>query len=86
MIIKTIISRDFIHLRNRVHQSNSNRQESHMITKFIDSVYLRCRLFSNRNNLREQSKNHCFHQEFSVSRLNQAHRHSNSLHQKESNR
>ncbi len=57
-----------------------------MITKFIDLVHLRCQLFSNRSNLREQSRNHRSDQEFSVSRSNQVHRHSNSLHQKESNR
>ncbi len=54
--------------------------------KFTDSIHLRCRLFSNHNNLREQSKNHCFDQEFSISRSNQTHRHSNSFHQKENNR
>ncbi len=86
LIIKATINRDFIHLRNRVHRSNSNRQENYMITKFIDSIHLRCRLFSNRNNLREQSRSHCLDQEFSVSRSNQAHQHSNSFHQKESNR
>ncbi len=57
-----------------------------MITKFIDLVHLRCQLFSNRSNLREQSRNHRSDQEFSVSRSNQVHRHSNSLHQKENDR
>ncbi len=57
-----------------------------MITKFIDSVHLQCRLSLNHNNLRKQSRNHCSDQEFSISRLNQTHRHSNSLHQKESDR
>jgi hypothetical protein len=47
---------------------------------------LRCRLFSSRNNLREQSRSHYSDQEFSVSRSNQAHRHSNSLHQRKSDR
>jgi hypothetical protein len=86
LIIEAIINRDSIYLRSRVHRSNSNRQENHMTTKFISSVHLRCRLFSDRNNLREQLRSHCSDQEFSVSRSNQAHRHSNSLHQRESDR
>jgi hypothetical protein len=57
-----------------------------MITKFTDSIHLRYRLFSSRNNLRKQSKRHCFDQKFSVSRSNQTHRHSNSLHQKKNDR
>jgi hypothetical protein len=70
LIIEATINRDFIHLRNRVHRSNSNRQENHMTTKFINLVHLRCQLFSSRNNLREQSRNYCSDQEFSISRSN----------------
>ncbi len=35
------INRDFIHLRSRVHQSDSDYQENHMITKSFDSIDLR---------------------------------------------
>ncbi len=57
-----------------------------MTTKSTNSAHLRCRLFSDRSNLQEQSRSHCSDQEFSISRSNQAHRHSNSLHQKENDR
>ncbi len=81
-----IINCDFIHLRNRIHRSNLNCQESHIITKSSDSVDLRYRLFSNSDNLREQSRDNRASKEFSVSRSNQAHRYSNSFHQKKSDR
>jgi hypothetical protein len=57
-----------------------------MITKSSDSTDLRYRLFSSSDNLREQSKSNRASKEFSVSRSNQAHRYSNSLHQKKSDR
>ncbi len=78
------INRDFIHLRSRVHRSNSNRQKNHIITKSFDLIDLRCRLFSDDDNLRKQSKRYCIDKEFSVSRSNRAYRYSNSLHQKKS--
>ncbi len=57
-----------------------------MITKFSSSINLRYQLFSNCDNLREQSRRHCFDQEFSISRMNKAHRYSNSLHQRKNDR
>ncbi len=44
------------------------------------------RIFSNDNDIRRQSRNHCSDQKFSVSRTNKAHRYSNSLYQKKSDR
>ncbi len=68
-------------MRNRVHQSNSDRQENHIITKSSDSIDLWYQLFSNNDNLREQSKNNRIDKKFSISRSNQAHQYSNSLYQ-----
>jgi hypothetical protein len=55
-------------------------------TKSSDSIDLRYRLFSNSDNLREQSRNNRVSKKFSISCSNQAHRYSNSLHQKKSDR
>jgi predicted nucleic acid-binding protein len=57
-----------------------------MTTKSSDSADLRYRLFSSSDNLWEQSRNNRADKEFSVSRSNQAHRYSNSLHQTKSDR
>ncbi len=57
-----------------------------MITKSFDLTDLRYRLFSNDDNLREQSKRYCINKEFSVSRSNQTYRYSNSFYHKKSRR
>jgi hypothetical protein len=55
-----------------------------MTTKSSDLVDLRYRLFSSDDNLREQLKDNRANKKSSVSRSNQAHRYSNSFHQKKS--
>jgi hypothetical protein len=57
-----------------------------MTTKSFDSIDLRYRLFSSSDNLRKQLKDNRVNKKFSISRSNQAHRYSNSLHQKKSDR
>jgi hypothetical protein len=57
-----------------------------MITKSFDLTDLRYRLFSNDDNLREQSKRYCIEKKFSISRSNQAYRYSNSFYQKKNRR
>jgi hypothetical protein len=86
LILKTTIHRDIIHLRDRIYQTNSSRKRSDLITKSDDSIDMRRRIFSDDNDIREQSKRYYFSQKFSISRTNQAHRYSNSLHQKENDR
>jgi hypothetical protein len=82
LILETIIYRDIIHLRNRIYETNFNRKKNDLITKSDDSVDMRCRIFSDVNDIQEQSKRYCFNKKFSISRPNQAHRYLNSLHQK----
>ncbi len=86
MILETTIHRDIIYLRDWIYETNFNRKKSDLITKSDDSVDIRRRIFSNDDDIREQSKRYCFDQKFSISRTNQAHRYSNSLHQKENDR
>jgi hypothetical protein len=86
VIFKTTIHRDIIHLRDRIYETNFNRKRSDLITKSDDSIDMRRRIFSDDNDIRRQSKRYCFNQKFSISRTNQAHRYSNSLHQKDSDR
>ncbi len=57
-----------------------------MITKSDDLTDMRRRIFSDDNDIRRQSERYCFDQKFSISRTNQAHRHSNSLHQRKNDR
>ncbi len=47
---------------------------------------MRRRIFSNDDDIREQSKRYCFDQILSISRTNQVHRYLNSFHQRESDR
>jgi hypothetical protein len=70
LILKTSINRDAIHLRSRIYKANRRRKEDYLTTKFHDSVDMWCRIFSNDNDIREQSKNHYFDKEFSISRAN----------------
>ncbi len=84
LILETTIHRDIIYLWDRIYETNSSRKENHLITKSDDSVDIRRRIFSDDDDIRKQSKRYCFDQKFSVSRTNQAHRYSNSLHQKKS--
>jgi hypothetical protein len=83
---ETTIHRDIIYLRDQIYKTNSNRKRSDLITKSDDSVDMRRRIFSDDNNIREQSKRYCSDQKFSISRTNQAHRYSNSLHQRKNDR
>ncbi len=86
LILKMSINRDVIYLRNRIYEINRRRKENYMITKSHDSINMWCRGFSNDNDIRKQSKNYCFDKEFSISRANQTHWHSNSLHQRKNDR
>jgi hypothetical protein len=86
LILKTSINRDAIYLWSRIYETNRRRKENYLITKSHDLVDMWCRISSNDNNIRRQSKNHCFDKEFSVSRANQTHWHSNSFYQKKSDR
>ncbi len=47
---------------------------------------MRRRIFSDDSDIREQSERYCSDQKLSISRTNQAHRYSNSLHQRKSDR
>ncbi len=86
LILETTTHRDIIYLWDRIYETNSSRKRSHLITKSDNAVNMWRRIFSDDNDIREQSERHCFDQKFSVSRTNQAHRYSNSLHQRESDR
>ncbi len=86
LILETTIHRDIIYLRDRIYETNSNRKRSDLITKSDDSADMRRRIFSDDDDIREQSKRYCFDQKFSISRANQAHRYSNSLHQRKNDR
>ncbi len=57
-----------------------------MITKSDDSIDMRRRIFSDDDDIRKQSNRYRFDQKFSISRTNQVHRYSNSLHQRKSDR
>jgi hypothetical protein len=61
-------------------------KKSYLITKLDDSVDIRRRIFSDDDDIRKQSECYRFDRKFSVSRTNQAHRYSNSLHQRKSDR
>ncbi len=86
MIFETTIHRDIIYLWNQIYETNFNRKRNHLITKFDDSVDIRRRIFLNDNDIREQSERYCSDQELSISRTNEAHRYSNSFHQRKSDR
>ncbi len=86
MIFKTLINRDIVYLRDRIHKTNVNCQRNYLITKSDDSIDERRRILSNDNDIQEQSKRHCFDKKFSISRTNKAHQYSNSLHQRKSDR
>jgi hypothetical protein len=86
LILETTIHRDIIYLWNRIYETNFNRKKNHLITKLDASADIRRRIFSDDNDIRRQSERYCFDQKFSISRTNQAHRYSNSLHQRESDR
>ncbi len=74
LIFKAFINRDVIYLWDRIHRTNVNRERNYLITKSDDSADMWRPIFSNDNNIREQSKSHCSDQEFSISRTNKAHR------------
>jgi hypothetical protein len=57
-------------LRNRIHRANRRRKENYLTTKSHDSVDMRWRVFLSDNDIRRQSRNHCFDQKFSISRTN----------------
>ncbi len=84
LILEKTIHRDIIYLWDRIYETNLNDKRSNLITKSDDSVDMRRRIFSNDNDIREQSKRYCSDQKFSISRTNQAHRYSNSFHQRKS--
>jgi hypothetical protein len=84
LIFETTIHRDIIYLRNRIYETNFSCKRSDLTTKLDDSVDMQRRIFSDDDNIRKQSKRYCFDQKFSVSRTNQAHRYSHSLHQRKS--
>jgi hypothetical protein len=86
LILKASINRDVVYLRDRIHRTNVNHKRNYLITKSDDSIDMWRRILSDDNNIRRQSRCHCFDQEFSISRTNKAHRYLNSLHQKESDR
>ncbi len=86
LILETTIHHDTIYLWDRIYETNFNRKESYLITKSDDSADMRRRIFSDDNDIREQSKRYCSDQKFSISRTNQAHWHSNSLHQRKNDR
>ncbi len=86
LIFKTSLDRDIVHLRNRIHKTDVSCQKNYLITKSDDSTDVWRRIFSNDNDIRRQSRDHCSDQKFSVSRTNKAHRYSNSLYQKKSDR
>jgi hypothetical protein len=86
LILETTIYRDIIDLRNRIYETNFNRKRNDLITKFNDLIDMQRRIFSNDDNIREQSKHYYSDQKFSISRTNQAHRYSNSLHWRKSDR
>jgi hypothetical protein len=86
LIFETTTHRDIIYLWNRIYEINFNRKKNHLITKFNDSADMRCRIFSNDNDIREQLKRYCLDQKFLISRTNQAHQYSNSFHQRKNNR
>ncbi len=73
MIFKTLINRDIVHLRDRIHKTNINYQKNYLITKFDDSIDVRRRILSDDNDIRKQLKRHCFDQKFSISRTNKVH-------------
>jgi hypothetical protein len=83
---RTTIHRDIIHLQDRIYKTNFNRKRSNLITKSDDFIDIQRRIFLSNNDIRKQSKRYCFDQKFSISRNNQVYWHSNSLHQRESDR
>ncbi len=70
LILETTIHRDIIYLRDRIYETNSNRKRSDLIIKSDNSVDMRRWIFSNDDDIREQSKRFCFDQKFSISRTN----------------
>ncbi len=64
LIFKASINRDVVYLRDWIHKTNVNRKRDYLITKSDDSVDVWRRIFSDDNNIRRQSRRHCFERIF----------------------
>jgi hypothetical protein len=56
LIFKTLINRDIVYLRDRIHRRDVNCQKDYLITKSDDSINKRRQIFSSDNDIREQSR------------------------------